>query len=234
MPNRSRLQIMTIHNTGLWCAPVRLLLAGLVMAGLVAPVQAEYVSDDLSVELRSGSSTEYRIINFLKGGSSFEVVETSDKFTKVRTANGTEGWISNQYVVSEPGARSKLKDAEARIEKLQANLDEATAGSGNVFKKLETAEADITTLTTSLEEARADLARVRAASAGAVEAADKLKSLEELNARLRNELRDLAADRERLAANLEERWLLIGAGLLFGGLLLGVIIKSRPRRSAWS
>jgi len=216
---------MTTRNAWLW----------LVALGCLAlPVHAEYVSDDLSVELRSGPSTEYRIINFLKGGSSFEVVETSDKFTKVRTANGTEGWISNQYVVSESGARSKLKDAEARVEKLQANLDEATAGSGNVFKKLEAAETQITSLTAALEEARADLARVRAASAGVVDAADRLKSLEELNARLRNELRDLAADRERVAANLEERWLLIGAGLLFGGLLLGVIIKSRPRRSAWS
>ncbi len=225
MQNRSRLQTMTTRSALLW----------LVAFGcLTSPAHAEYVSDDLSVELRSGPSTEYRIINFLKGGSSFEVVETSDKFTKVRTANGTEGWISNQYVVSEPGARSRLKDAQARLEKLQANLDEATAGSGNVFKKLETAETQIISLTAELEEVRADLARVRAASAGAVDAADKLKSLEELNARLRNELRDLAADRERVAANVEERWLLIGAGLLFGGLLLGVIIKSRPRRSAWS
>ena len=58
--------------------------------------------------------------------------------------------------------------------------------------------------------------------------------MKELNDRLRNELEDLAAERERLAENLQRQWLLMGAGLIFIGLVLGVIIKSRPRKSAWS
>ena len=228
MPNR-RLPAMTALDTA------RFSWRWLVLLGLLcSPAHAEYVTDKLRVEIRSGPTTGHRIVTYLTGGTPFEVVSTGEGFTQLRTANGVEGWIANDYVSAEPGARSLLREAEAKIEKLQANLEEATAGSGNVFKELETAQATIASMTTALDETRSELARVKAVSTGAVAAAERLQSLEELNARLRTELRDLAADRERLAANLEERWLLIGAGLLFGGLLLGVIIKARPRRSAWS
>lgn len=39
---------------------------------------------------------------------------------------------------------------------------------------------------------------------------------------------------QRLESNIEQRWMLIGAGLALGGLLAGVALKVRPRRSGWS
>ena len=44
----------------------------------------------------------------------------------------------------------------------------------------------------------------------------------------------LASERDALKDNAQERWLLIGAGLVLLGLVLGFVIKARPRRSAWT
>ena len=55
-----------------------------------------------------------------------------------------------------------------------------------------------------------------------------------LNDRLRAEVDELAGTISTLEDNVQERWLLIGGGLVLAGLLIGVAIKARPRRSAWS
>lgn len=199
-----------------------------------ACAHAEYVSESLRVELRSGASTEHRIIDFVKAGTKIEVLQAGEAFTRIRTENGSEGWIASQYVVNDPPSRDLLRQRQARIDQLTANLEQATAGTGNVFAELEQNKAQVATLTEQLTSTRAELDRIRRISANSIEAQQKVQNLEELNTRLRDELRNASAERQRLADNLEERWMLIGAGLVLGGLILGAIIKSRPRRSAWS
>ena len=78
------------------------------------------------------------------------------------------------------------------------------------------------------------LAEVKRVSAGALEEHQENLQLESLNARLRAEVDDLVAANRRLESNLQERWLMIGGGLVFAGLIAGVAIKARPRRSGWS
>ena len=89
-------------------------------------------------------------------------------------------------------------------------------------------------LDSDLTQARTELEEIRTISSNAVQVFQEKQRLTELNERLRDELEDLAADRERLAENLQRQWLFMGAGLIFIGLILGVLIKSRPRRSGWS
>lgn len=210
-----------------------LLLAGaLVLAPL--PLHAEYVTESLRVELRSGGSSGHRITDFVKAGTRLEVLQAGEEFTQIRAENGSEGWIASQYVVTDPPSKDLLKQSQARIDQLTANLEQATAGTGNVFAELEEAKIQVTTLTEQLTNERAELDRIRQISAKTIEAERRVQNLEELNGLLREELKNLSAERQRLEDGLEERWLLIGGGLIFGGLLLGVIIKSRPRRSAWT
>lgn len=219
------------------CSGIRIghWLATLLLALFAAiPARAEYVTEQLRVELRSGGSTEHRIIDFVKAGTRIEVLQAGETFTQIRTEKGSEGWVASQYIVTDPPARDLLKDSQARIDQLTANLEQATAGTGNVFAEMETAKAEVSTLTEQLNAARTELDRIRRISAGSIEAQRKAESLESLNNQLRQELRSVAAERQRTADNLQERWMLIGAGLVLGGLLLGAFIKSRPRRSAWT
>lgn len=58
--------------------------------------------------------------------------------------------------------------------------------------------------------------------------------LNELNAQLRQEVESLALELQAARAQANQRWVLYGAGLVFLGLLTGVLIKARPRRSAWN
>jgi cell division protein FtsB len=85
-----------------------------------------------------------------------------------------------------------------------------------------------------VETLEKELADIRQISAGAVEEHASNQRLAELNERLRNELANLVLERDTLEDNAQQRWLLVGAGLVLLGLALGVVIKARPRRSAWN
>jgi chromosome segregation ATPase len=58
--------------------------------------------------------------------------------------------------------------------------------------------------------------------------------LTELNAQLRQEVESLSLELQVARAQASQRWVLYGAGLVFLGLLTGILIKARPRRSAWN
>ena len=85
-----------------------------------------------------------------------------------------------------------------------------------------------------MAQLEAELADVKQVSAGALEEHARSQELASLNARLRAEVDDLTEESQRLESNTEQRWLLIGGGLVLGGMLAGVAIKARPRRSGWS
>ena len=201
--------------------------------GLAAEAETGYISDVLHVPLRTGPSSDHRIIHWgLQSGTTLEVLgeDESAKFTQVRTEGGTEGWIPSQYVVDEPIAAVRLAQAESEIGRLESLL----AG-------------DASTLAAELEEARKEAARnaeaaetvlaleaqleeIRRVSASAITAQEENVKLAEANAALRREREDLVARAEQLRGKVELWWMLAGGGLVLAGLLIGVWLGSRSRR----
>ena len=67
-----------------------------------------------SLNVRSGASTSYSVITKLPKGTVVDVIESaSNGWKKIKTSNGTTGWVSGQYlttgVVSQPSAPSTNK-----------------------------------------------------------------------------------------------------------------------------
>jgi SH3 domain protein len=203
----------------------------------VANAATAYISDELTVPLRSGPSGSHRIIHRgLPSGTQMEVLATDESagFSQIRTTRGTEGWIRTQYLVSEPIAKMRLAAAQRALAKAQADLSkeqakvkslsETTQEQGNLNSS---SQAQIAAL-------QEELAEIKRISAGAIEADKNNQKLTEMNARLKDELDDLAESHARLQDNTDNQMLMIGGALIFLGLIAGVLIKARPHRSAWS
>jgi hypothetical protein len=63
---------------------------------------------------------------------------------------------------------------------------------------------------------------------------DSNARLTELNAQLRQEIESLAIELQTTREQGERRALLYGAGLILAGLLVGVLLRRRPRNSVWN
>ena len=209
----------------------------LALAVTAADAQTRYVSDRLEVTLRTGTSTQHSIVRMLPSGTRLEVLETDAAagYVRVRTGDGVEGWVLSRYLMDQPAAREQLVAANRRAETLNARVAELTAQVEVLSGERGSLDAERTGLGAEVEELRAELERVRRVSASAMELD---KANRELRARLAaaEQAGDaLRAEVSDLKRNVQRDWFLIGAGVLFGGILLGLIIPRLKlrRRSGW-
>lgn len=216
--------------------------AALVLFGVAAAVaapaahgQTRYVSDELVITFRTQPSNRGEIIRNLTTGTAMELLDAPEdsEWARVRLNDGREGWVRRQYLTAEPVARTRLQTSNREVERLSHTVTDLREQLQTVQSERDEARQSNASLTEQVERLEQELAEIRRVSSGALDTAAENERLTDLNARLRGELDTLLAERDRLAENARERWMLIGGGLVLGGLFLGMILKARPRRSAW-
>ncbi|MBW1842738.1 MAG: TIGR04211 family SH3 domain-containing protein [Deltaproteobacteria bacterium] len=110
-----------------------------------AQAQEAWVMDkEVSLTLRTGAGTQYRIIGALTTGDVATILTRGDGWTKVRTAEGKEGWVSAGFLQASPPARIQLERLERNTEELRrqvAELSEKTADLRTTNEKIETNDA---------------------------------------------------------------------------------------------
>jgi SH3 domain protein len=207
------------------------------LTGKALAAEIAYISDRLTVPVRSGPSNANRILHRgLPSGTRLTILarDEGSGFVQIRTDGGTEGWLPEQYLVNEPIARDRLVAANRRVDELTETIERLRAELATLREGKNASEASNSDLSSQVETLQQELADLRRISAGAIAQNETNQELMALNERLRSEVDELVASLSALEDNVQERWLLIGAGLVLAGLLLGVAIKARPRRSAWS
>lgn len=220
---------MTRHRAGL--------LLALVLQSPLAGAETAWVSDVFYVPLRSGPSDDNRIVHKgLASGTALEIIEEDPAagYTHVRTPGGAEGWIGTQYVVHEPIASIALAAANKRIQALEQQVSQRGQTLTELRSTTNETSSTNDALTAQVVALQTELNEVKRVSAGSLEEHTRSQELIALNARLRSEVDRLIGETQSLQNSLEQRWMLIGGGLVLGGLLAGFVIKARPRRSGWS
>jgi len=206
---------------------------------IVAPVEAAtmYVSDALTVPMRRGPSTGHKIIHAaLPAGTALEVI-SEDKdagFTQVRTSNGTDGWVPTQYLTAEPIARDRLAAANRRVQSLEAEMKALRENFQETRGARTSAESRSADLDKQTKQLQAELAELRRVSATSIAQYEENKVLKAENAELKTKTTDLTARVQRLERSELLRFFLFGGALVIIGLVIGAVIKSRPKRSTWA
>ena len=108
------------------------LFIGLCFVFFTNSVQAEsmYVSDILSVTVRTGQGASHKIIAIIKSGQKVEALEKGDEYTLVRLQNGKEGWVLTRYLdsgmpkaIQLAALQTKYANISARAEALREEND---------------------------------------------------------------------------------------------------------------
>ena len=71
-----------------------------------------YVTDLLKLTLRSGPSTEHKILSVVESGQQVEMLEPGDDWSLVRLANGKEGYVLTRYLMPEPTHNVRLEQLQ--------------------------------------------------------------------------------------------------------------------------
>ena len=116
---------------------------------LSAAAEDLFVSDVINLSIRERPANDAGVIGQVSSGESVEVLESlgPQSFTRIRDANGREGWVTSRYLTSEPAARVQLEKAEAALAKsnralstLQVEFEAAQARLVDAASALELAD----------------------------------------------------------------------------------------------
>ena len=211
-----------------WVAVLSLVLA--VAAQAQAQTATRYVTDRTQVELRRGPSTEYRILRYLEAGDRVEVLEQNEGFSRVKVGDqDTEGWIPSASLIAEPIARDRLAAAERTATTARERATALEEQNRGLVRDLTATRAELEQTKASHGTVSRELADIRTASANVVKLHDDNASLQQRLVQRDLEVEQLTAENGRLAARSNQNWFVIGALVMLGGIVVGLVAPSLRR-----
>lgn len=125
---------------------------------LAGQADADYVSDNLKITVRTGPGTDHKIITMLQASQKVEVLKTSDGWSQIQLSEDKLGWVLSRFLTSDEPCRhifTKLEKEYAELQKqavplfgenkrlkkenkeLFAQLAEQTKRAGNLNNELD-------------------------------------------------------------------------------------------------
>lgn len=213
-----------------------ILLLALFSAGVTA--NTAYVTDQLEITLRTGETTGHRILRMLPTGEKLTVLGTNPQsgYTKVRTATGAEGYVLTRQLVDNPVARDRLAAAEAEVQALKAAPGELSSRLAKLREDHATLQQAHQQLQQAKQTVDQEFAALKRTANNAVRIANERNELRKQVASLTREVEDIKQQNRELENKTAQNWFVIGAGVVVGGILLGLILphlRVRRRKSSW-
>ncbi len=203
---------------------------------LVQAAETRYVTDHLIITLRSGQGKQYQVLKTLPSGTPLEILETTeDGYSRVRTPDGIEGWVLSRYLSEEPIARDRLAKAQKQLERLQADNRKLRSQVTELRKKAAELEAERDRLRSENRKLAGELKHLKQVAAKPIELEEQNRILKQQNVSLEKELQLVRQENQVLQNSTQRDWFIAGAGVLLGGILLGLILPRIRwrRRNTW-
>ena len=216
--------------------PINLLICCfLVSSALLAVSQFSfadevYIRDMIYVPLRGGESTKHKIIHRgIRSGTPLERLQTNEQtgYTRVRTADGLEGWLQTQYLVDEPIASTQLDEVKSEMRSLDKQHQQTLLSLRETREAKESLTREQENLSDQNARLVEDLATITTLSGNVIAIDEKNKQLSEERDALRQQISDLNELTDALSDDRAQQWFLGGAGVLLIGLLLGFWLGRR-------
>ena len=201
----------------------------------VAKVQ--YVSDELVINMRSGKGNSFKIIKIVKSGTPLSILKQDSGYTRARTPQGVEGWVLSRFLINTPVARTLLSKAQQDVTQMKEKYDAMVTELSTVKAERDTLSSSENKLLTNKDKLNIELAKLKKIAARPMQ-------LEAENDQLRNDLVKIEAENrlikqeyQTLEDDSDQEWFMTGAGVLFGGMILGLIfpkLRSGQKKANWN
>lgn len=194
----------------------------LLLCPLLTPANAPardtaYVDDTLIIGLRQSPDSKSSIVKTLQSNDVLEILERQDKFLRVRTAAGAEGWLPQQYVTSQPPKTQIIAELKAEVQAIQAQYDKAKI---ELDKGKNQDRGELTATTQQLAEMTERYNTLRDQSTHVTELAQENENLRAAKAKLTMDMESLRQDSTHLKRTDMIPWFLAGAGVFLAGFII--------------
>lgn len=213
---------------------MRLFVFALMFAVMTAAAaETNYVNDTLTITLRTGKGTTHKILRMLPAGTPLTIIQREEEYALARTADGLEGWVQTQYLTAQPIARDRLVRAEQKLARLEADNKQLTTELTALREEKSAVEGQRAQAAGTAEKLQSELERLKSVAARPLELEQQNREMRERILQLEQSSQNLEAENINLRDRSHRDWFLAGAGVLIGGMLLGLLLPRLRKRKGW-
>ncbi len=195
-----------------------------------------YVSDELEITMRNGKGVKFAIRKMLRSGTRLSVIETdSSGYSKVRTPGGTEGWVLTRYLSNVPSARNRVADSEQKAANLELELTKAKEEIQQLTSQKDSTGSENMTLKETAQRLQKELDDLKRTASNAVALDNENRKLKEQIQQMDHQMQSITHENNTLKDSEAKNWFLIGAAVLFGGIILGLLLPKLRlhKKNSW-
>lgn len=195
-----------------------------------------YVSDQLEITMRTGKGVKFGIKKMLTSGDRLDVIETDPSgYSKVQTSKGVEGWVLTRYLTNTPSARNRVASSEQKVANLELELAKTKEEMQSLSTQNSTAGNQNMTLKETSQRLKKELDDLKRTASNAVALDNENRQLKEKIQQIDHKMQSLVLENAALKDSEAKNWFLIGAAVLFGGIILGLILPRLrlQRKNNW-
>jgi len=189
-----------------------------------------FVTDVLKLTLRSGPSTEHKILSVVESGQQVELLEPGEDWSLVRIASGKEGFVLTRYLMPDPTHNVRLQQLQTKHKALMqqaATLLEENTRLKSEGKKI---KSNLDGNDKALKKLRVDYEKLKAGSAEYIELKEKYKTASGQLAEQTKRADALDEELRSIEINQYIKWFLAGSGVLLVGFIVGFSARRQRRR----
>lgn len=170
----------------------------------------KYVTDNLSVFLRSGPSTNYGVVGTLKAGDKVNVLDVSSdgKFVRITDSQNRTAWLQTALLVDNPIIKASTAELEKELNQVKAQL--ATADQDK--------QAALEDYRQQLSQAKQQISKLNSAQSEYQQNAEYMAS-------------------DKVQQDMMYTWFIRGGLVAAAGLILGLILPAiiprHRRKDRW-
>jgi SH3 domain protein len=173
----------------------------------------------------------------LSSGTRVTVLEedTETGYSRVALDDDSEVWILTRFLMGEPAARAQLAEAQENFTRERDNARDLASQLETMGQTAGEIEQSRSALAIDKKLLQTELAQIKQAAAGTLAIQARNQNLDKQLEAISMDL-DAAKKRNRALKERSERdWFIAGAGVLLGGIIIGLVIpKLRwKRRRGW-
>jgi len=192
--------------------------------------ETRYVTDVLKLTLRSGPSTEHKILSVVESGQLMEILEPGEDWTLVRIANGKEGYVLTRYLIPGPTHNVRLEQLQAKHKALMQQSATLLEENTRFRKESKQHTLSLDGNEKALKKLRADYDELKAGSAEYLTLKKKYKMVSGQLAKQTKRASALDEELRAIEINQYIKWFLAGSGVLLVGFIVGFSARRQRRR----
>jgi SH3 domain protein len=190
-----------------------------------------YITDFLKVTLRTGPSTENKIIAVLYSGQIVEVLNSEGDWSYVRLLEGgmsekKEGWMLSQYLITRQPWELIAKSLKKENTLLKENEKKLTQAL-NQQKDLKIKLQENTEAFNKLKKEYESLSK---GSTGYLKLKEKYDKAQSILETAQKDVQRLTEENKKLESLQSHKWFLTGALVLLSGLIIGLLIGRKQKK----